>query len=261
MHALRIGALARAIGVRGEVRDTVGEDRGERVLERRIGVESHAQRRARGGAFPARQRIAALRLAACRGEQVEPLLEQQRELEQARWISRAQLELDLVDRRAAIARDDPAHVGVERPFALALAQHAVRAAELGAEHRDERLPAHDLEQARAQLRIGDPREIRLVAFDRSLELAALEQPARRRALALHGLDAPRATAPHAQTEVRRGEVVILGIEIHRLELLRDRAHRRQAAHQRVARQPPQVRGRRVELQLDLSVGVHATRVP
>jgi hypothetical protein len=135
------------------------------------------------------------------------------------------------------------------------------AAELGAEHRNERLPVHDLEQARAQLRVRDPREVRLIPGDRRLELAALEQTARGRALALHGLDVPPSAATHAQTEVCSGEVVILGVEVHRLELLRDRARQREAAHQRVSRQSSQILEGRFKLQLDLSVGVHAARVP
>src|SRR5687767_12251022 len=104
-----------------------------------------------GSALPARECIASLRLAARRGVEVEAFLEQQRELEQLRRLACAQLELDLVNRRAPIARDDPAVVDVERPLAVPLLQHAARAAELGAKHRDERLSAHDLEQPVAQL--------------------------------------------------------------------------------------------------------------
>src|SRR5262245_50773252 len=99
------------------------------------------------GALAARERIAALRLAARCGPQVESLLQQQRELEQLRRIALAQLELGLVDRSAAVARGDPALVDVERPLALALAQRAVRAPELGPEHLDERLLTDDFGEA------------------------------------------------------------------------------------------------------------------
>ena len=261
VHALGIEAFARAIGVRGEVREAVGEDRAESVVERRTRLEMHARRGSRGRTFAARQRITSLRLAARRGPQVEPLLQEQREFEQLRRIARAQLELDLVHGRVSLACGDPADVDVERPLALALAEHAPRAAELRSEDRDQRLAVRDLDQPRAQIRIVDPREVGLVSVDRDLELGALEQPAGRRALALDRLHAPPSGAPHAQAEVRRGEVVILGVEVDRFERLGDRATLGEAVHQRVAPEPPQVFRRCVELELDLAMGVHASRIP
>jgi hypothetical protein len=161
-----------------------------------------------------------------------------------------------VDRCAAVARDDPTFVDVERPLALALLQHAPRAPELGAEHRDERLPVHDLGQEGPQLGISDLLEIRHVAADRRLELRALEQPARCRALALDRLHAALANAPHPQAPAGPRERVVLGVEVGRIERLRQRTRLRKAAHQRIAAQAPEILRAGVELELDLAIRLH-----
>jgi hypothetical protein len=260
VHALGIDALASAIGVRAEVRDALRENRGQRVRERRVLVEPHATRRMRGGALAARQRVAALRLAAVGGAQVEPFVEDQRELEQLAGSPCAQLELDLVDRRAALARDDPALVE-SSVHSLSPLRSTRRVRRNSVRNTATSASRHDLDRGARAAPDRDPREIGWSPSDRRLELAALEQPARRRALALHGLIAPRCRCAARAAEVRRGEVVILGVESTPTSSCCVTARADESLRTRGWReQPPQIVGRRVELQLDLSMGVHADGV-